>query len=420
MTENNIFKIEDIQEEAIKNRLNALLHDENVAFLFNLFPNDSLRIVAGILRDCFLDHPQNDIDFATTLLPEQIVQLAKKAGLKTKHHGIDHGTVMVIYNHIGYEITTLREDVKTDGRHAEVVFTTDWEKDAHRRDFTINALSMDQHGQLYDYVGSIKDIKEKRLDFIGDASARVQEDYLRILRLYRFMSQTGFTPSFKARQAAKEGKTGLEQISKERIGTEILKLFGGKNYIQTLKTIEQDEVWQEVVPIYSFIELLEPFEALSPKNISDRFARIYVSLIHETEDIQVIKSSLKLSNKQTKLLQTYQAAEENALVYYDETLDYIWEVHAYYFDVNVANFLVTLLVAQQYLDGGLERSDIPALKKEIENTTNKSKDWVKPIFPIKAKDLLEKGVKREDLNLALGLKELEWVENGFKIVEDEE
>ena len=144
------------------------------------------RFVGGVVRDSILGFPCSDVDLATTLYPEEIIRLAKSAGLASKPTGIEHGTVTVIVDDKPYEVTTLRRDVETDGRHAKVAFTDDWRADAARRDFTMNAMFSDLSGNIYDYFNGKEDLSAGIVRFVGEARERIREDYLRILRFLDF------------------------------------------------------------------------------------------------------------------------------------------------------------------------------------------------------------------------------------------
>ena len=149
------------------------------------------RIIGGAIRNALLHQPITDIDMATTLLPDSVIKLAQKSRLKTIPTGLAHGTVTIILDKIPFEITTLRQDIETNGRHAKVSFTRSFETDALRRDFTVNALSMDQAGKIYDYTNGLNDLEKQSIRFIGDPVQRIQEDYLRILRFFRFSATHG-------------------------------------------------------------------------------------------------------------------------------------------------------------------------------------------------------------------------------------
>src|SRR4051794_5680418 len=166
--------------------------DQALARIWDALPQ--ARVVGGAVRDALLGRAVADIDLATPRSPEQTTEALRTAGIRVVPTGLAHGTVTAVADGRGFEITTLRRDVETDGRHAVVAFTADWEADARRRDFTINALSMDRDGNVYDYAGGIADLRAGLVCFVGDAATRVAEDYLRILRFFRFQSRYGRRP----------------------------------------------------------------------------------------------------------------------------------------------------------------------------------------------------------------------------------
>ena len=184
------------------------------------------RAVGGAVRDFLVGIEGGDVDVASTLPPERVMALAAQLGFKAVPTGIDHGTVTLVLPAQVIEVTTLRRDVETDGRHAKVVFTDRFEEDAARRDFTINALYMDADGHVYDYFDGQKDLAARCVRFIGDASARIQEDGLRILRFFRFFARFGEgAPDAKALAACADHKTMIAQLSGERIAMEMKKLL---------------------------------------------------------------------------------------------------------------------------------------------------------------------------------------------------
>lgn len=184
------------------------------------------RAVGGAVRDALLELPVMDIDFATTVVPEKVIGLARKAGLKAIPTGIEHGTVTVVADGVSFEVTTLRRDVETFGRHATVAFTLDWAEDAQRRDFTLNALYAGADGTLYDPLGGYEDLIAGRVRFIGDAEARIKEDYLRILRFFRFNAYYGKGPlDADGLRACVRMRHGLAQLSAERVAAELKRLL---------------------------------------------------------------------------------------------------------------------------------------------------------------------------------------------------
>lgn len=182
-------------------------------------------MVGGVVRNALLGEPVDDIDIATDALPEQTVALARAAGLRAVPTGIDHGTVTLVADGRGFEVTTFRRDVETDGRHAVVAFSTDMAEDAARRDFTMNALYADRDGAVIDPVGGLPDLAARRLRFVGDPAARIREDYLRILRFFRFFARYGRQADPAAVAACAALAEGLSRIARERIGAEMKKLL---------------------------------------------------------------------------------------------------------------------------------------------------------------------------------------------------
>lgn len=185
-----------------------------------------VRAVGGAVRNTLLGEPVSDVDLATDAPPQTVIDLCRAAGLHVIPTGLAHGTVTVIANHVPFEVTTLRRDVATDGRRATIAYTADWVQDARRRDFTINAIYADRQGRLLDPVGGLADIDPPRIRFIGDAGERIGEDYLRILRFFRFSARyTGGALDRDGLAACLEHREGLSRLSAERINTEFMKLL---------------------------------------------------------------------------------------------------------------------------------------------------------------------------------------------------
>jgi poly(A) polymerase len=210
---------------------------------------EEARIAGGAVRNALLGEAVADVDVATTTLPEATVRRAEEAGFKTAPTGIEHGTVTVISAGKGYEVTTLRADVETDGRRAKVAFGRDWKADAGRRDFTINALYAEADGTVLDFVGGLADLESRTLRFIGDAEARIQEDYLRILRFFRFFAWYGSgRPDADGLKACARLKDGLERLSAERVWAELKKLLAAPDPSRALLWMRQAGVLTKTLP----------------------------------------------------------------------------------------------------------------------------------------------------------------------------
>ncbi len=207
------------------------------------------RLVGGSVRDALAGRAVADIDLATPDSPELVVAALDRAGLKSAPTGLKHGTVTAISHHRGFEVTTLRRDEETDGRHALVAWTEDWREDAARRDFTINAMSMTRDGAVFDYFGGIGDLEAGRVRFVGDAGARIAEDYLRVLRFFRFHARyAGAPPDAATLAALRAGVSGLAQLSAERVWSELKRILVTPEPIPALRLMASLGVLPAVLP----------------------------------------------------------------------------------------------------------------------------------------------------------------------------
>ncbi len=211
----------------------------------------SAFFVGGCVRNTLLGVPVGDIDIATDALPDRVIDLSQEAGLKPVATGLEHGTVTVVADGIPHEVTTFRKDVQTDGRRAVVAFSDSLIEDAQRRDFTMNALYADRAGRIMDPVGGLADLKKRQFRFIGDAHQRIREDYLRILRLFRFHAWYGDPAAgidAQALAAAAELADGLTQLSHERIGAEVTRLLSAPDPAPAVASMQQAGILQRVLP----------------------------------------------------------------------------------------------------------------------------------------------------------------------------
>lgn len=219
--------------------------------IFTLLNADGgeVRIVGGAVRNALMDLPVVDVDMATTLTPDVVVQRAKAAGIKAVPTGIEHGTVTLVIDGEGFEVTTLRRDVETNGRHAQVAFGTDWQTDAERRDLTINALYANEKGEIIDLIDGLADVETRTVRFIGDAAMRIAEDYLRILRFFRFFAHYGSgRPDADGLRASARAKDKLGTLSAERVWSELKKLLSARDPSRALLWMRQSGVLTEILP----------------------------------------------------------------------------------------------------------------------------------------------------------------------------
>lgn len=271
---------------------------------------EGARVVGGAVRNTLLGQEVSDLDIATTCLPEETLRRAKEAGFKVVPTGIDHGTITVVAAGRPFEVTTLRADVATDGRHAEVAFGRDWRVDAERRDFTINALYVEADGTIVDLVGGLADIESRTLRFIGDAEQRIREDYLRILRFFRFFAWYGRgRPESEGLKACARLKDGLVRLSAERIWSELKKLLGAPDPSRALLWMRQAGVLTAVLPesekwgIDTIHGLVKTEQDLGWA--VDPLLRLASMIPPNTERVDELASRLKLSNSERERLEAW-------------------------------------------------------------------------------------------------------------------
>ena len=266
---------------------------------------EEARVVGGAVRNALMKIPTADIDIATTAVPEEVVRRAKAAGIKSVPTGIEHGTVTLVVDGHPFEVTTLREDTETYGRKARVAFGRDWIRDAERRDFTINGLSVDADGVVHDHVGGLADIAAKRVRFIGDPGERIAEDYLRILRFFRFhAAYAAGEPDRAGYLACIGGRAGLANLSAERIRMEMLKLVVAEGATSAVTAMGDGGL---LLPIFGGVTYTGPFAAMISAEHAlgleaNAVRRLGALTVAVTEDAKRVTARLRLSNAETKVL----------------------------------------------------------------------------------------------------------------------
>jgi poly(A) polymerase len=286
----------------------ALLANPGVARMFEVFDGagEETRIAGGAVRDALLGRIPAETDFATTALPEEILRRAAAAGLKSAPTGIEHGTVTIIIEGHPFEITTLRRDVETDGRHAKVAFGRDWAEDALRRDLTINGLFLDGAGKVHDFVGGEDDLAARRVRFIGDARTRIREDFLRILRFFRFTSGYGEgAPDDEAMSAAIVERGGLDQLSRERIRAELLKFLVTPRAAEFAKLMADAGFFGQVLGGMARPRRLARLAAIEGAlgRAPDAVLRLGALSLFIEENAERLRGKLRLSNEETARLE---------------------------------------------------------------------------------------------------------------------
>lgn len=354
------------------------------------------RFVGGCVRDSLLDRPIKDIDIATPLLPEAVIEALKRADLSAIPTGLKHGTVTALVDHKPFEITTLREDVETDGRHARVAFTSDWQHDAARRDLTMNALFLDTEGRIYDFVGGRDDLLAGRVRFVGDPRQRIQEDYLRILRFLRFHAHYGRGELDKAAlEAAQELAGGLTQISAERKAQEMLRLLEAPDPLPVLRTMQQAGITGFVLPKSDSTERLARLLQIAPE--SDALQRL-AALVSPASGSQTA-SALKLSKRQTRRLIDMTAAAAAPSNLEGE---------------GVRRRLLYMQGPEQLLDRGRSAAAAGRLAPEVLATiADETANWQPKVMPVSGRDLIPLGVEGPALGQLMRALEEWWIEADF-------
>jgi poly(A) polymerase len=371
---------------------------------------EEARVVGGAVRNALLGQPIGEIDVATTALPNEVTRRAEAAGFKAVPTGVEHGTVTVIVDGMPFEVTTLREDVETFGRHATVRFGRDWKMDAERRDFTINALSVARNGAVFDYVGGIADLKARRVRFIGDAATRIAEDYLRILRFFRFHAFYGEGLSDAAGlHAAIVARGGMEQLSRERVRMELMKLMLAPHAVPTLAVMAEAGILTTVLGGVAYLASLSNMIKLEAACAlaGDAVRRLGALGAAIIEDAERLAQRLRLSN-----------AEHECIA---SMVDAWWRVNPTHGE-RQARALLYRLGSERFLDRVLlawARSDAGAHEAAWHLLAVLPTRWTAPAFPIKAAELMARGVERgPQLGAALRHAEEVWVASDFPIDDD--
>jgi poly(A) polymerase len=366
---------------------------------------EEARVVGGAVRNSLLGAPIGDIDIATTAVPDEVIRRVAAAGFKPVPTGIEHGTITVVAAGQPYEVTTLREDIETFGRHAKVAFGRDWKRDAERRDFTMNALSVSRDGTVHDHVGGLTDVAARRVRFIGDAATRIAEDYLRILRFFRFHAAYGEgAPDPDGVAACIDGRAGLDQLSRERIRSEMLKLLVARHAVPSLAVMTEAGLLEQVlggVPLLaSFANMvkLEAGLALSP-DTTRRLGALAVSVV---EDAERLRERLRLAN-----------VEYERLV---SMADGWWHISPE-LDGQGGRALLYRLGPGPFVDRVLlawTRSPQGAADQPWHSLATLPSRWTAPVFPLKAADFLARGLsKGPRLGASLRTAEEAWIAADF-------
>lgn len=368
-----------------------------------------VRFVGGCVRDAVLGRSNKDIDVTTEDRPEKVVQLLDRAGLKSIPTGIQHGTVTALSGHRPYEVTTLRKDVETFGRHARVAFTDDWAEDAARRDFTLNALYCDPDGTLYDPVNGLVDARAGRVRFVGDPARRIKEDRLRILRFFRFHAWFGkgeLNPDGLA--ACRAGADGLKELSAERVRAEILRLLEAPNPAPIVETMWGQGIFADVLPEatrFSRLDRMAKIEHCLGRN--DPVRRLGAVLDAKGEDIPAISGRLRLSNAERDRL----VALLDCVTVLIPSMSGVDARAAHY---RLGDDLYVDVALQCWADGDAD-PEAPAWRTFIDAAKGRDR----PNFPLRGADALALGVPvGPQVGAFLGRVEEWWIEGDFRADRD--
>lgn len=343
------------------------------------------RVVGGAVRNALMGTPVKDLDIATTALPEDVIRLAEAAGLKAVPTGLDHGTVTVVADRQPFEVTTLRRDIETFGRHARVTFTTDWAEDAARRDFTINALYCDAHGAVHDPLGGYPDIAARRVRFIGCAEDRIREDYLRILRFFRFTAEyAAGAPDSAGLTASVALADDLAQLSGERIRAEVLRLLAAPCAAEVVRIMADhgliarlfgEETWD-----VGLLARLQEIEAALDRAADPllRLAALVAPVRGSARD--VLAQRLRLSNAEAERLSRAALPDRAFLPDADERI-----ARAYLYRYGAEAFRDGVLLAWAASDAA---SDDAAWQARL----HLPERWPVPSLPVRGGDLMDKGL----------------------------
>ena len=362
--------------------------------------NDQCRFVGGAVRDTLLGLPVKDVDMATKLMPDEVMQRLKAGGIKVVATGIDHGTVTAVLDQGPIEITTLRADVATDGRHATVAFSRDWREDAARRDFTFNALYADpKTGAIFDYFGGQDDLDKGVVRFIGDANKRITEDYLRILRFFRFDARFGKgPPDAQALAACTTHAASMKALSRERISNELLNVLGGDGVLRAFDMMRDARIWPHILP-----EMVD-HARLQIGRLVEREQRYDLASGALVRLAAIIPSDSRLSTKLATRLRLSRRKSDTLGKLVDGVVPDASNIReiAYRIGTELARFRALLWSDDDELG--------PALSK-LEN-------WKRPQFPFTGRDVMKYGLSAGPIvSKALAMVEQRWIDTGFPDVE---
>lgn len=378
--------------------------------------DNEVRVVGGAVRNSLMGEAVTDTDLATSWAPEQVVARAEAAGIRAVPTGIDHGTVTLVIDGRGFEITTLRHDAETDGRRAKVVFGNDWQIDAERRDFTINALYADKAGNIIDLVGGLEDIATRTVRFIGDADARIAEDYLRVLRYFRFFAHYGSgRPDAAALKACARARDQLGKLSAERVWKELKTLLKARDPGRALLWMRQAGVLNAVLPesekwgIDSIGPLIATEKALDWA--PDPMLRLMAMVPPDAERMRGLAGRLKMSRAEADRLARWSEAPVLKPTMAITALDRL--LYRTGVEPLTDRIRLSLVSARSRTE-----SDPAALTDTAGHSRHLARAfaWERPVFPVSGADLIARGIKPgPEMGTQLAALEERWIESNFAL-----
>ena len=398
----------------IKRNLFPFYKNKEIQYVFKKlqegYPPNTIvaRFVGGCVRKYLLNEEIDDIDIATILSSDEIKEKLKSTNLKVVDTGLKHGTVTLVSEKLKLEITTLRKDLETDGRHAKVEYIDNWQVDSERRDFTINAIYLDINGKIFDPQGGKIDLKNNNVKFIGDPQKRIEEDFLRIIRFIRFKIMYDHKIETTTNNAIKLNLNGIKKISKERILDELFKILDLKNFMILNKYSELKEIFTLIFPEFENLSRLERLNKICDFSKVDRNLLLAALLIDEKDSHEYFGHKYNISNNIKENLNSF--AKNLKLIntnkgFFNEDL----EKNIYLYD---KNYLINLIIINFVINSKLKLKDFnETFKKILRSKIHK--------FTIDGKYLIENGMQEGPLmGKVLRVVEEEWIQNNFHITKE--
>ena len=397
--------------QKIKNRIFPFYKNRELKFVFKKFQegfsNQSkiAMFVGGCVRKHLSNKEIDDIDIATSLTTDQIKEKFDNTKFRVINSGIKHGTVTLVSDKLKLEVTTLRKDLKTDGRHAEIEYTDDWKEDSKRRDFTINAIYLDIKGKIFDPQLGVKDLKNLTVKFIGDPHKRIEEDYLRIIRFIRFSLYYESEIENKTIEAIKLNINGIKKISKDRILIELFKILDTRNFTKLNNKKYLREIFLLIFPELKNLDRLDRLNKISNQFNFDTTTLLAILLIDKTNNHEYFSHKYNISNNLKKNLQVL---AKNFINLNGDKNFFIKDLKKNFFYFGKEH-LITL--------NKLNYSNNNKIKlKDYLNTFKTINTLILPKFPFDGNFLKNKGIKEgRKIGKMLKLIEEDWLDNGFKI-----